>query len=417
MNNKQIEIAILGTGGRGNNYSEYLLKNPTAGKIIAAADTDPERLANFAAKFGVPESGLFSSYQDFLKQPGCCDAVVICLQDSLHFDAVMAALDKGYHVLLEKPMSYNPEEIMQMTEKAEEAGVVMMICHVLRYTPFFETLKSLLSSGKAGEIVSINLIEHVGNIHFSHSFVRGNWGNSERAGSILMSKSCHDVDILRWLVDKPCTRVSSFGSLTHFHPGQAPEGSTARCTDGCAVERSCVYSAKRIYLEQNFWHKILMIPDDKAARLKAIQEGPYGRCVYQCDNDVADHQTVMMEYEEGITATFTLIGLSREGGRTIEVYCTEGQIRGNVDNNEIKIAYFNGDVETIVPREVSSGHGGGDDQIMEDFLIQVRNNNSKGGRTSARVSAESHMIALAAEQARLQGKVISLNDFPKEYGL
>jgi len=415
MGAEKPRIAILGTGDRGKVYANYILKNPNMAVIVALADTNQSRLEECAAKYGVAQEGMFASYQAFLQQPKMCDAVVVSLQDSLHYAAAMAALERGYHVLVEKPMSMHPHEILQMEQKSAETGHLLMVCHVLRYTPFFEKIKFLLDTQQIGQIMSIDLIENIGNIHFSHSYVRGNWSNEQRASSALMSKSCHDIDILHWLIDKPCRQVASFGSLTYFNSQNAPVGSTDRCLDGCAVERNCVYSANTIYVETDGWHRAIMTTDDKEVRMKAIQEGPYGRCVYKCDNNVMDHQVVLLDFEGGATASFSMMAFTQEGGRTIKVFGTEGQLRGHMEKNEIEVSLFNGETEIFKPRNAHSGHFGGDYFIMEDFLTQVKKGNARGGRTGAKVSAESHLITLAAEQARRENRVVSLQSFIEKH--
>jgi predicted dehydrogenase len=406
-----LNVAVLGTGLRGSMYADYFLQNPGVGKVVAAADPNKERLNSFSDKHGIVEENRFETYQRFFEQPKTCDAVLVCTMDRMHYEAVMMALEKGYQVFVEKPMSPDPQETLSMARKADETGRVLMVGHVLRYTPFFYKLKSLIETNKIGKIVSIDLIENVGNIHYSHSFVRGNWANTSRSSFMLLSKSCHDIDILHWLVDKPCVQVSSFGSLSHFTEKNAPQGSTSRCTDGCEVERTCPYSARKIYLESDTWHRAITHSSKKVDRLKAIQEGPYGRCVYRCDNDVVDHQVMIMEYEEGITTSFSMVALTKEIERTIKIFGTEGEIRGNMGENQIEVLRWDSDVETIKTKTNGSGHGGGDHLLIEDFVIQVKEGNAGGGRTHAHASAESHLITFAGEEARLSGQVIDMEQF------
>lgn len=407
-------VAVLGAGLRGAMYADYFLENPGIGKVIAVAEPNTERLTTFAEKHQISEQYRFDTFQAFFKLPKMCDAVLICTMDRLHYEAAMMALEKGYHVFVEKPMSPDPRETLVMANKADETGRVLMVGHVLRYTPFFYKLKTLLHSGTIGKIVSLDLIENVEHIHYSHSFVRGNWGNSERSSFMLLSKSCHDIDIIHWLINQPCVRVSSFGSLMHFKEENAPLGSTVRCLDGCAVERSCPFSARKVYIENNTWYKAITPSGKKEDRLKAIEEGPYGRCVYRCDNDVVDHQVVAMEFEGGVTANFSMVALTQDNTRTIKIFGTEGQIRGHMGRNEIQIARWDGNVETIQPKSNGSGHGGGDHLLIEDFIIQIKNDNPDGGRTCARNSAESHLITFAAEEARIRGQIIHLQQYIDE---
>ena len=405
-------LAVLGAGLRGNIYAEYFLENPGVGTVTAVAEPDAERLNAFAEKHGIPEQGRFLACEEFLSKPKMCDAVLICTQDRQHYDAVMSALEKGYHVFVEKPMSPDPRETLAMAKKAEEKGLLLIVGHVLRYTPFFHKLKTLIDDGKIGEVVSLDLIENVEHIHYSHSFVRGNWGNSGRSSFMLLSKSCHDIDIIHWLIGHSCLKVSSFGSLKHFTSENAPAGSTERCLDGCAVERTCPYSARKIYVERDSWYyRAITNSDRKEDRLKAIAEGPYGRCVYRCDNDVVDHQVVAMEFEDGITASFSMVGLTHDNTRTIKIFGTKGQIRGHMSKNEIEIANWDGEIEIIRPKTNRSGHGGGDHLIMEEFAQLLQTGDTSGGRTSGRKSADSHLIAFAAEASRVRGQTVSLQEY------
>lgn len=419
-NNTGITVAVIGTGLRGFDYSEYLLKNPHAGTIVAAVDPNPERLHSFSTKHSIPEDKRFDTFVSFFEKPKMCDAVLICTQDRMHYLPTMRALEMGYHVFVEKPMSHDLREVLAMAQKADQAGRVLMVGHVLRYTPFFEKMKAILNNGSIGKIVSIDLIENVSHLLYTHSFVRGNWNNSESSNFMLLAKSCHDIDILHWLINKSCERVSSFGTLSYFTASNAPEGSTERCTDGCKVERTCPFSAIRTYVENNdypyTYHQANIVDSiRKEDKLKAIKEGPYGRCVYHCDNNVVDHQVVSMEFEEGITANFSMVGLSQDQGRTIKIFGTAGQIRGHSEKNEIEILRYNGESEIVRPRISSSAHGGGDDLLVEDFLLQVKSGNTRGGRTTAATSANSHITTFAAEEARLCRKVVEIKDFIQQF--
>lgn len=410
-NHNGIKVAIIGAGSRGLGYADYFRSNPAAGTVVAVAEPNRERTDLIAGLHQIPAEQCYDSFEAFFAQPKMCDAVMICTMDRLHYEPTMLALEKGYHVMVEKPMSPEPEEVLAMAKKADETGNILMVGHVLRYSPFFHKLKSVVESGVIGKLVSVDLIENVGNIHYSHSYVRGNWGNSKKSTFMLLSKSCHDIDILHWLVDQPCKRVASFGSLMHFHEGQAPEGSTGRCLDGCAVERTCAYSANRIYVERGEWLWQVTLSDRKEERLKAIQDGPYGRCVYRCDNDIVDHQVVSMEFENGVTASFSMMAFTTEGYRTIKLFGTNGQIRGHMEKNEIEISTFDGEVEVIKPMTRPGGHFGADPLLVEDFVIQVRKGMQGKGRTNASASAESHLITFAAEEARLKGQVVELDRY------
>lgn len=320
-------------------------------------------------------------------------------------------MELGYHLLLEKPMSNTEEECRTIVETARRTGRKLAVCHVLRYTPFFLTLKSLIDKGKIGEVTTINQIENVGYWHQAHSFVRGNWRTVRETSPMLLQKSCHDMDIILWLMGKNCERVQSFGSLRHFTPDNAPKGAPERCLDGCPHAESCPYYAPRLYMDMSRtgWPVDVITTDlSEEGRRKALEEGPYGRCVYRCDNDVVDRQVVNLEFEGGAVATFTMTGLSADFSRQLKIFGTKGQIEADMGTGEIVLQRF-GEGKKTVPLDTgteTSGHGGGDFGIIRDFLRILR----EGGesRTGAEVSLQSHLICFAAERSRLNHIVVEL---------
>ncbi|MEC0173659.1 Gfo/Idh/MocA family oxidoreductase [Paenibacillus favisporus] len=419
---KKVKVALIGAGLRGINYLEYALSHPHELEVVAVVEPVKERRESFQARHGLEDSMCFEHWDDLLQAPKMADAVLICTQDQQHFEPTMQALQAGYHVLLEKPMSPDPGECIRMGEMASQAGLVFSICHVLRYTPFFQTLKSLLADGAIGRLMSIQHNENVGYWHQAHSFVRGNWRRKEDSSPMILAKSCHDLDILLWLAGADCVKVSSFGTLSHFTASEAPEGAPLRCLDGCPVADECLYYAPDQYLTEDTNWPTSAISDDMSyeARYKALQEGPYGRCVYHCDNDVVDHQVVNLEFEGGITAAFTMSAFTRDVSRTIKLMGTTGEIRGAMEKNEIEIIHFgSGKVERITFGDMGGhvGHGGGDMKLMSDFLKLVRADAKAQGLTSADHSVQSHLMAFAAEESRIAGEIIRLKEFEQRYAV
>ena len=414
---KTVTAILLGAGGRGTTYADYALDYPHEIKFVAVAEPDRGRREKFRKEHGIDESNCFESWEELLDKLRMADAALICTQDWMHFKPAMIALEKGYHVLLEKPMSNDPYECIKLGEQASLHKRAFLICHVLRYTPFFRTLKGLLEEGRIGRLISIQHNENVGYWHQAHSFVRGNWRNSGKTSPMILAKSCHDMDILLWLAGADCRDISSFGALTHFKAENAPEGAPKRCLDGCPAERECPYYAPRVYIGTDIAWLPLAISNDTSVEglLKALREGPYGRCVYHCDNDVVDHQVVNMEFENEVTASFTMCAFTRECDRTIKLMGTEGEIRGHMEKNEIEVLNFKtGYREVIHLESAGSGHGGGDYGIMRDFVSLVREDKSSKGLTSADISVQSHVMAFAAERSRLEKQVININEFMQE---
>jgi predicted dehydrogenase len=413
QSDRAVSFVVIGAGDRGFTYSEYSRHFPGKMKIAAVAEPDKNRRERFANDFGLENSHVFESFEQILSMPKLADAAIIATPDDLHFRPAKMAIEKGYAVLLEKPISNRKEDIIELNSFNEKLCGFTAVCHVLRYTPFFKKLKDIADSGLLGKIVTIEHNEGVGWWHHAHSFVRGNWADTEKTSPMILAKSCHDMDLLLWFSGKQCRKISSFGSLNHFKKENAPSGSTARCTDGCKVENECPYSALKLYLDmnQNGWPVSTMTDDlSYEGRFKAIKEGPYGRCVYMCDNNAVDHQVVNAEFEDGITASFTMSAFT-EPGRKIRIMGTMGEARGNGKIIET-VDFRTNKKETIdIPKEengVLTGHGGGDFGLVSAFIKAIRNENKGLISSTLDVSVESHLMAFAAEESRIHFRTITL---------
>lgn len=414
---KQITVALSGAGIRGMEaYAPYALKHPEEMKFVAVAEPDPERLEKFKKLYSINDEMCFKSWEELLVKPKLADAMFICTQDKMHFAPSMAAMEKGYHILLEKPMATDPAECIKMGELAGKLGRVFMVCHVLRYTPFFIKLKSLLQEGVIGRLISIQHNENVGYWHQAHSFVRGQYRDSAASSPMILAKSCHDMDIMLWLAGKDCVRLSSFGSLAHFRSENAPEGAPERCLDGCPHSATCNYYAPSLYLTENTDWPTNAISNSMAMkdRVQALKTGPYGKCVYRCDNNVVDHQVVSIEFEDGITAAFTMCAFTRDVSRTLKLMGTEGEIRGAMEKNEIEIIPFNGNEKKVISlKEQKSGHGGGDEAIVREFINLVQSGEDIRS-ISATESTQGTLMAFAAEEARVTNRVVAMKEYVKQ---
>lgn len=413
-----IRLALIGAGQRGMHaYAPYALDRPDRARFVAVAEPDPDRREAFAERHGIPPERRFASWEALLAEPKLADGLLICTQDVEHYEPTMKALEAGYHILLEKPMSPDPVQALAMAEEAERRQRLLMVCHVMRYAPFFALLKELLDGGAAGRIVSVQWNENVAYWHQAHSFVRGHWRNSGLSSPMILAKCCHDMDMLQWLIDDECVKVSSFGSLSYFREENAPAGSTARCTDGCAVEPTCEYSAlKWYYNDSDSWPaRVVSATPTPEARLKALREGPYGRCVWRCDNDVVDHQVVNLEFRGGATVAFTMAAFTKECDRTFKIMGTKAELRGHSEKGEIEVIPFDGGPKrTYTPEQrAEGGHGGGDRLIMQHFAELLEAGAVTGGRTSGVVSANSHLIAFAAEKSRVEERIVRMDEYRK----
>lgn len=414
---KPVTFAVCGFGNRGMEaYSVYAQQAPEEMRLVAVADPLPERQRAAKEQFGLSEEAVFDSAEALLAQPRLADVMLIATQDRQHVKQALIALEKGYDLLLEKPISPEPAECMALLQKAHETGRTVVVCHVLRYTPFYGTLKRLLSEGVVGKVQTIDAIEHVAYWHQAHSFVRGNWRRSDETSPMILQKCCHDMDILRWLVDAPCRAVASFGKLSWFTPEHAPAGAAKRCLDGCAARENCPYDAEKIYLEHEKtgfragargWPVTVLCNGEatEEAIYDALRTGPYGRCVYHCDNNVVDHQVISMEFENDVTATFTMTAFTKDNHRTIRIMGTMGELEGDMAKNSFEVRPFGKPSYTVecgTAAQGAQGHGGGDGGLMKAVCALFAGEQTEI-LTSIDASVDSHMMALAAEESRVSG--------------
>ncbi|HBA64455.1 MAG TPA: gfo/Idh/MocA family oxidoreductase [Lachnospiraceae bacterium] len=437
---KKMTVAIAGFGSRGNDiYAHYQLVAPEEMQVTAMADPLEERRKAAQRIYGVAPENCFASAEEMLDAPKLADVCVIATQDKQHVKQAVQAIRKGYHVLCEKPISPDIADCLLLQKTAHEYKKMVAVGHVLRYTPFYSGIRKIIQSGRIGDVVTIQAMENVSYWHQAHSYVRGNWRQSEETSPMIMAKSCHDMDIFCWLLDKKCKKISSYGSLYQFRPEKAPAGAARRCMDGCKAKENCPYDAEKIYVtnagtgirdvirrleeEPAFdpWPVNVLTPHEltEEAVYRQIQEGPYGRCVYACDNDVVDHQVVNMEFEDHVTVDFTMTAFTSGGGRTIKVCGTMGDICGNLNEDRIVVTEFGKEPEEICLAEGDmSGHSGGDNRMIHDFLSTLEEEaDEKELRTGIDVSIQSHIMAAAAEYSRCHGgESIDLEVFAEQAG-
>ena len=422
---KQLSVILIGAGSRGRTYCHFMSRMPEKYKIVAVAEPVEVKRKSFAKEHGIPEEACFADWTEILDKPKMADIAVIATMDDLHYAPAMKAIEKGYHLLLEKPVAPTVEECADIANAAKEKGVSVIVCHVLRYTPFYKTVKTIVDSGKIGDICSIDQVEAIGNVHFSHSYVRGHWHSEAETTPMLLAKSCHDLDIIQWLIDKNCKKVQSFGSLTYFTSENAPEGAPHRCIDGgCPIASECPYNSHRIYIENpdNLWWKSAFrnivathpgFTDEEL--LEKLKETDYGLCVFHANNDVCDHQIVNMEFEGNVTATLTVNAFNR-GGRYIRIYGTKGELYAFAEDEKIFVFNFAEKKKEWIPVQktvegIEGGHGGGDSGIVYD-LYDYLNGTYKGFSVAdIHISVANHLIGFAAEESRHNDTVVSMDDF------
>jgi predicted dehydrogenase len=406
---KPVELVLVGAGNRGYlAYGKYAETHPGEVQFVAVAEPDDERRARFAEMHGIAQDRQYRSWEDLAAQPQLARAAVNTTQDRMHHASTLALLEAGYDVLLEKPMATNREHCVDLVRATEQRGRILQICHVLRFAPFFRTIHDIVTSGRLGDLVSFQWNENLVYWHFAHSFVRGNWNNADQSGIMLLTKCCHDLDLLVWMLGIP-ERVASFGSLTHFCSNKIGPDVPERCTDGCPREAECPYFAPRIYVENDpgTWARDPVSLDHTPQGLmSALQTGPYGRCVFRSDNTVVDHQVVLLSYANGLTASLTMQGCSPVEGRTMRIDGMRATLFGNESRNSLEIHdHRTGEVEVLHPLLPPSGHRGGDAGVFHDFLRALQHGR-RDVLTSARESLVSHLLAFAGEAARTSQQVV-----------
>ncbi len=420
---RRLQLAAIGCGSRTFIYFELAAKQPELYEVTAAADHNAARRAKARALSQNPRFREFEDDAAILAEPRLADIMIIATQDAFHFAHASAALRKGYDLLLEKPISTNLRDVLALEKLAHDLGRKVLVCHVLRYTPFYRRVKQVVASGALGSIVSFEATEGVGAWHQGHSFVRGHWSVMAKSTPMIISKSCHDMDILSWLVDSPCTALGSFGGIMHFKPECAPAGAPARCTDGCPVGDTCLYNAHRYLTDQKRWLDVIYDRAKTATDAEItdwLRTSPWGRCVYRCDNTAVDHQTVNLNFASGVTGSFTMTAFSE--GRDLALFGTKGRlfagerVKRSAGCDIVVESHLTGKPERIMVDEAEGGHGGGDGGLMRALHAEMSKARSADMESSLEKSVESHVMGFAAEEARQTGRAVELAEFRRRHG-
>lgn len=406
-----LKFAILGAGGRGQMFSEWLATECGPGSVVAVAEPDPVRRALVSDAHGIPASQCFDSWEELLANPKMADILINTTQDHAHIQSAVQAMEAGYHMLLEKPMAVTLADCETIDQVRKRTGRIVSVCHSLRYHGAFSEVRSIIQSGVLGEIVSYDQLEAVEHIHMSHSFVRGNWGNEAASTFLLLAKSCHDVDILMDMVGSDVTSVSSYGKLTYFRSENKPEGAPEYCVEGCPHSKDCPYDAAKIYLADSPWARYVGFT--RVARQQAVDAlrvSKYGKCVFQSDNDVVDHQVVAFNFASGATATLTVTAFTPMGGRFIRVHGTKGYLEAQIDERRITYwEFWKKNKKTVIEIPESGGaHGGADAEVMRTLMQAVAANDPSLLRTDTEASLRTHMVVFRAEESRRLGQTVSV---------
>ncbi len=418
-----VTAVIVGGGHRSFFYGDYSLAHPDELKIVGIADPDPVRRIEAVKRYGVSENRCYETAEELSKAPRFADTVINGTMDKLHVPTSVPLLRLGYDMLLEKPFCLNENEMAELMSAVRENNSRVMVCHVLRYTRFYRTIKEIILSGKLGGIINIQTAEHVSYHHMSTSYVRGKWANEEKCGtSMLLAKTCHDIDIIMWLMNPVLpAAVSSFGSLMQYTPENAPKNAGTRCTLDCPVEKDCIYSARKLYLDRpnrwNFyvWNSVNNddIPPEEERERLIRYTSPYGRCMFKCDNTVVDHQSVLISFESGATATHNMISGAARDERLIHIIGTKAELFGCFEDDSITVKTLEpatGDgyaTESIDTSDSDAiGHGGGDMELVRDFVRFVRTGEKSIACTDIENSLPGHLCVFLADRSRLSGGLV-----------
>jgi hypothetical protein len=413
---RSVTVITLGAGNRGTVYGNFATKYPAEMKVVGVAEPNSFRNDKYANQHKIIQDNRFDTWEDVFKRPKFADAVIISTPDNLHFGPCMKALEMGYDVLLEKPIAPTEKECRAILAMAKKTGRIVAVCHVLRYAPYFVKMKELIAKGAIGEVISIQHFEPIEHTHMAHSYVRGNWHNSKETTPIILAKSCHDLDIIKWVINKKCKRIVAMGDLKWFKRKNAPANSGDRCVE-CAVERECPYSAIKEYAERGSRIAVLDIPanvdNKKTAILEKLKTSNYGRCVYKMDNDQPDHYITSIQFDDQVTANFSMEAFTSYHDRRTRVMGSMGDMVG--DMTELVINDFHTRKATKfipmaddVEEYKNSGHGGGDHLLARDFVQAVSQQNGALLTSTIDESIESHIMGFMAEASRKAGKVMSI---------
>ena len=414
---RPVELVMVGAGNRGHlAYGSFAERNPELAKFVAVVEPDDARRARFANAHRIPPERQFRSWEEIAGRSPLAPALINATLERQHRASTLGLLAAGYDMLLEKPIAPTPGECLEIASAAESRARLLQIAHVLRYAPFFLAVREVITSGRLGAIVSVDWRENLIYWHFAHSYVRGSWGNTSRASPMILTKCCHDLDLLVWIFGK-CERLSSSGSLTHFTRDAVGPEIPDRCTDGCPIAEACPYFAPRVYLDRlrenpaSFAVAAVTLDRTPEGVMRALETGPYGRCVYRSDNDAVDHQVVLMRFAGGLSVSLTMQGASHLEGRTIRIDGMRATLLANEARAEMEIHdHRTGQAERITRPRGVGGHGGGDDGLMRAFVGAIQGDRA-GVLTSAREAVASHLMAFAAEQARLSGEAVDMERY------
>ncbi len=418
---QRLTAAVVGAGHRSILYASYALRNPDELKVVAVADPNENRRRDFAEIHSIPPDMCFETAEELAAKGRLADTVINGTMDQYHVATSLPLIEAGYHILLEKPIAPTEAEVRALLAAARKYDRRVMICHVLRYAPFYTEIRKRVACGEIGDLVMVQTVENVSYHHMAVGFVRGKWRREGESSSMLIAKCCHDLDLITWMKSGVAPiSVSSYGSLMQFRPENAPKGSGTRCLVDCSIERECPYSAMKNYVEQGIWGFYAWEPiehlkptiEQKIESLKT--DNPYGRCVWRCDNDVVDHQSVIVEFQDGSTASHNMVGATSRPCRSMHLVGTKGEIQGVMEEGAFVVRHPDArkgheySEERVECSVTGDGHGGGDMRLVEDFVRVIRGEEHSISTTDLEDSVYGHLIGFGADTSRIERRSVDI---------
>lgn len=415
----KLKAVLVGCGDRTCVYTDFAVNEFHDVEVVAAVDPNKERLKYVSQHFNVPMDKCYTDINQVLSQGKIGDFVINGTMDSLHISTSIPFLKQGYDMLLEKPVTNNEEDLLELAKVAEENNCKLMICHVLRFSPFYREIKRTILSGEIGDVLNINTSERVGMYHSSVSYLRGKWNSEKNCGSsLLLAKCCHDIDLITWFNNqtRPVS-VYSEGERDYFNLENAPKGCGNRCLVDCPkeIKDKCIYDAEYMYIKNDLlpWYPWQctgknyqdLTLEEKIESLKT--DNPHGRCVYKCGGDLLNHQNVIIKFANGSTACHTLMLGVTKAERTVHIVGTKGEIEGAASTGILYIRTYNKETAGYNERVVNfnetkgetGGHFGGDKGLVADFLSFIKNNEPSISTTVIEDSLIGHLVVYDADKS------------------
>ena len=422
---KCIKVAIFGCGNRGNFYGSYAKEKPNYMKVVQVVDSNKTALEYAKNYYGLNDEDCFLSFEEWLKAPKKADAILNCFMDKYHIETTMPLFKMGYDVLLEKPICNNPEELIALMDESKKYNKTLMVCHVLRYTPFYSRIKKIIDSKELGDIVTIEMAEHVYLPHMMSSYVRGKWRSESECGSpMIMAKCCHDTDLMCFFnSDAKPVYVTCFGERTQFVPSRKPKDATDKCLT-CPHMKTCQYSCYW-YLENKAQDPIVFNNAVEGKRWDEVtiedkkkvfmESDSLGKCAFDGPQDLVDHQTTAVDFSNGVTATLTMVGGASYPCRTIHIILTKGELYGMFESNKLHVmkydmTKFSRTTKTLYLGNVGIGHGGGDMRLIADFIEYLRTGKKSISQTRIENSIDGHLLGIGADLSDKTRKTVKITD-------